>query len=391
MSGRGVNATGETRPYQRKCDGRWFATYYVNGKLKNVSAKSEREVVSKRRRARSHAEESPTAGMVTVAEMADRWLATLSDPLSLNRVADVAVVSYTSVVRCHISPAPFGAIAVEELTSGHVETLLAAKTAAGLGTSLVSRIRRHLKQILDEGIRSGFATRNVAAAARMPKGGKRTSVRRALTEDQAHALLAAVRGDRFECAFVLMLTLGLRKGEVLGLQWEDIDWYAQPKPILHLRYALKRQRDPLKLEPSHLVLGEVKGRGRSQDDISLDPAVAKSLHDHWERQEAERLDAYRWEETGYVFVNSIGRPVEPSQFNARVFDKACTKAGIGHWTPHEMRHSYISLGLGGGVAIDVMSAMARHANIRTTLDVYNHVRPEAKAQGAAVIARVLGL
>ena len=133
-----------------------------------------------------------------------------------------------------IFPAPFGAIPVDKLTSGDIETLLAAKTAAGLGTSLVSRVRRHLKQILDEGIRSGFVTNNTAAAARMPKERNHASERRALTADQAHALLAAVRGDRFECAFVLMLALALRKGEVLGLQWEDIDWYATPDPILHI-------------------------------------------------------------------------------------------------------------------------------------------------------------
>ena len=106
MSGRGVNATGETRPYQRKCDGRWIATYYRNGKLRNVSAKTEREVVAKRRLALSQVEESRTAGTITVAEMADRWLATLPDPLSLNHVADVAVYSYSSVVRRHICPAP---------------------------------------------------------------------------------------------------------------------------------------------------------------------------------------------------------------------------------------------------------------------------------------------
>jgi len=130
MSGRGVNATGDTRPYQRKCDGRWIATYYRNGKLRNVSAKTEREVVAKRRLALSQVEESRTAGTITVAEMADRWLATLPDPLSLNHVADVAVYSYSSVVRRHICPAPFGAIPVDKLTSGHVETLLAEKIAA---------------------------------------------------------------------------------------------------------------------------------------------------------------------------------------------------------------------------------------------------------------------
>jgi integrase len=345
MSGRGVNATGETRPYQRKCDGRWFATYYVDGKLKNVSAKTEREVVVKRRRARSRVAESPTAGALTVAEMADRWLATLSDPLSLNHVAPVAVVSYTSVVKRHIRPAPFGDIPVDGLTSGDVESLLAAKVAAGLGRSLVSRVRRHLKQILDEGIRSGFVNKNVAAAARMPKERRHASEQRALTADQAKALLAVVRGDRFECAIKLMLALGLRKGEVLGLQWEDIDWYAQPEPILHVRHALRRERDALGRGPSRLVLGEVKGRGRSKGDLPLEPSVVKALRDHREQQEAERFNAYRWDETGYVFVNTIGRPVEPGQFNARVFDKACAKAGIGHWRPHETRHSFISLGI----------------------------------------------
>jgi integrase len=356
----------------------------VNGKLRNVSAKTEREVVAKRRLALSQPEDAPSVGSITVAEMADRWLSTLSDPLSLNYVAPVAVSSYRSVVRCHIRPAPFGSLLVSRLTSGDVETLLAAKVAADLGNSIVSRVRRLLRQILDEGIRSGFATHNAAAAARMPKERHRASEPRALTADQAQALLAAVKGDRFECAFVLMLALGLRKGEVLGLQWEDIDWYAKPKPLLHVRHSLRR-------EPSGLVLGDVKGRGRSRGDIPIEPGVVQALHEHEKRQEAERLSAYRWHETGYVFVNTIGRPVEPSQFNARVFDKACAKAEIGHWKPHESRHSFISLSIEARIPIDVVSAMARHANIKTTLDVYNHVRPEAKAQGAAVIAAVLGI
>jgi len=391
MSGRGVNATGETRPYQRKCDGRWIATYYRNGKLRNVSAKTEREVVVKRRLALSQAEEPRTVGTVTVAEMSDRWLATLSDPLSLNHVAPVAVGSYTSVVKCHVRPALFGEIPVSKLTPGDVESLLAEKVAAGLGTSVVRRIRGILRQILDEAIRSGFASGNVAAAARMPKGRHHTSEQRALTADQAQALLASVRGDRFECAFKLMLALGLRKGEVLGLQWEDIDWLATPKPILHVRHALRRERDALGRGPSRLVLGEVKGRGRSKGDLPLEPSVVKALRDHEEQQKAERFNAHRWHETGYVFVNTIGRPVEPGQFNARVFDEACAKAGIGHWKPQETRHSFISLGIEAGIPPDVVSALARHSNIKTTLDVYNHVRPEAKAQGVAVMAGVLGL
>jgi hypothetical protein len=74
----------------------------VNGKLRNVSAKTEREVVAKRRLALSQPEDAPSVGSITVAEMADRWLSTLSDPLSLNYVAPVAVSSYRSVVRCHI-------------------------------------------------------------------------------------------------------------------------------------------------------------------------------------------------------------------------------------------------------------------------------------------------
>jgi integrase len=164
-----------------------------------------------------------------------------------------------------------------------------------------------------------------------------------------------------------------------------------PKPILHVRHALRRECDALGRGPSRLVLGEVKGRGRSKGDLPLEPSVVKTLRDHEEQQEAERFNAYRWHETGYVFVNTIGRPVEPGQFNARVFDEACAKAGIGHWKPQETRHSFISLGLEAGIAPDVVSALARHSNIKTTLDVYNHVRPEAKAQGAAVMAGVLGL
>jgi len=175
-----------------------------------------------------------------------------------------------------------------------------------------------------------------------------------------------------------MLTLGLRRGEALGLKWTD---FSARKRILKVQRALKR-------ENGKLVLGDVKNR-TSRRDLNLPDELVQSLVSHRARQAAERLHAGEvWQESGLMFTTEIGTPFDPRNLN-RAFEKVCERAGLGHWTPHELRHSATSLMLAAGVPLKVVSDLLGYSTIRMTADVYAHTQIPERQEAADAMAGVL--
>lgn len=201
---------------------------------------------------------------------------------------------------------------------------------------------------------------------------------RSLTPVEAKALLGAARGDRLEALYVTMLSLGLRRGEALGLAWEDVDL---DKGILRVRQAVK-------LEGGRLVIGEVKTAG-SRRSLNLPGRLVEVLRAHRLRQLEERLAAgERWHHQGLVFTTTVGTPIDPHN-RRRSFVSLCKRAGLGHWHPHELRHSAASIMLAQGVPLEVVSDVLGHSSIRITKDVYGHVMEPQKRQAADAMARAL--
>ena len=96
------------------------------------------------------------------------------------------------------------------------------------------------------------------------------------------------------------------------------------------------------------------------------------------------------DEVGLVFTTPIGTPVDPRAFN-RVVSGVAKAAGLGHWHPHELRHSAVSLLLHAGVPLEVVSEVVGHSSIRVTKDVYGHVLPTGRAVAADAMERVVGI
>lgn len=225
--------------------------------------------------------------------------------------------------------------------------------------------------------------RNVAAIAH---GVKLSGAEgRTLTADQARALLATVEGHRLEAAFDVALALGLRRGELLGLSWDDVELKVKP-PRLTVRRALKRI-------PRHgLVLDDTKTR-QSRRTVYLPGPAAESLRAHRRRQLEERVAAGElWTArplgADLIFRTPFGTAIDPDNFRKVVYDMT-EKAGIGRWTPHEMRHSAASLLLAQGVPLKVVSETLGHSSIRVTADVYGHLMEPAKAEAADAMEAAL--
>jgi integrase len=223
-------------------------------------------------------------------------------------------------------------------------------------------------------MRWGLIFRNVVALSRGPKVVRTEG--RTLTPDQARRLIEAARGRRNEALFALMLATGLRRGEALGLKWQDFDRYSG---IIRVARQLTR-------EGSVLVTSDTK-TFRSRRALNLPEPLVAALLEHERRQGEERVRRRtRWVEGDFIFTSRRGTPLDPRNFY-REFRAICDDAGLGHWHPHELRHSAASLMLAQGVKLHVVSQVLGHSSSRMTSDVYGHLlepdrREAARAMGA---------
>ena len=215
-------------------------------------------------------------------------------------------------------------------------------------------------------------TRNVAALADGVK--LDNPPRRALTAEDARKLIAYVADDRLSAAFTVALALGLRRGELLGLAWDDVDVVTRP-PRLTVHRALKR------LPGRGLALDDTK-TPQSRRTVHLPEPVADALRSHRRRQLEERLaagDLWEAEPLGadMLFRTPLGTAVDPDNFRNLCY-AATEAAGIGRRSPHEMRHAAASLLIAQGVPLKLVSETLGHTSIRITADVYGHLYDDAR-------------
>ena len=182
-----------------------------------------------------------------------------------------------------------------------------------------------------------------------------------MTPQQARQLLAASQNLPLGITVQLGLYLGLRPGEVLGLQWSDIDFNER---TLSVRRSLKRENNQLRFGPP-------KTNGSSRT-LKMSIQLTSALQRHATKQQRQRVAAGElWHEFDLVVATEMGTPVDPSNAR-RALNEFCVDAKIGHWSPNELRHSFASLmSLSGAPMEEVADAMG-HVDTRMTSQVYRH-------------------
>jgi len=377
MAGRRVNGDGSV--YRRASDGRWIGAVHLgydeNGILcrKTVSARTKAEALAKLKKVQRQLDDGLPApdDQMTLAQLLERWF----DDVMRHQVAPNALDNYRSIAKLHLKPT-LGRKRVSKLTPADVDKLISDKLDAEYSSSTVRRIRAVLSAALDQAVRWGVVGRNVVTVTRGPKTTRREG--RTLTTDQARKLLDVVAGRRLEAFYVTMLALGLRPGEALGLPWDAVDLRGK---VLTVRQVLKRER-------KQLVIGTVK-TAKSRRSVNVPPPVVKALRAHKAQQAKERLAAGGiWMDTGLVFTTQIGTPIDPSNLR-RDFNDVFEQAGLGHWHPHELRHSAASIMLAQGVPLEVVADVLGLSSIRMTADVYGHILAPQREAAAKAIAAAL--
>ena len=371
---------GEGAIYRDEARGRWVGQIDVgigpDGKRRRpkVFGRTKTEVRVRLDEIRhSQATGLPVASGDRLGEHLDWWLANLESKAASGDKSSNTVDNARWAVEAWIKPA-LGARRMRDLKPEDVEGLLAGMAKVKKSRSSINRVRSYLSQALAVAERRGKVARNVGRISEMPAT-KRPAARRTLTPEQAAKLLRAASGDRLEGLIVVGLMLGLRPGELTGLRWSDVNLDAGR---LTVEVSLKSERTGLRV-------GETK-TPKSRRPLSLPQPVIEALRAQRKRQREDQLQAPAgvWRDSGHVFSTPIGTPLDPSNLRG-AFDKITERAGLGHWTPNELRHSAASLLSAAGVPLEEIADVLGHASTRMLEQHYRHqVKPSIDAHVGAM-------
>jgi integrase len=307
----------------------------------------------------------------TVATFFTAWLAGARSTLRLS-----TWTTYEQYVRLHLLPT-LGRVRVARLRPQQLQLLYQERLAAGLSPLTVRHLHAIVHRGLGQAVRWGVAGRNVADLVDPPR--QRRYTLDVLTAAEVVALLDVARGDRLEALYVLAVTTGMRRGELLALRWRDVDL---DRGVLAVTGSLQRVG-------GQLVIGEPK-TASSRRRVVLAQAAVRALRSHRLLQAKQRLGALHWEDHDLVFTNEIGRPTEPGNLLRRSFWPLLERAGLRRVRFHDLRHTAATLLLSRGVHAKVASEMLGHSTIGITLDLYSHVSEAMQREAASAMDAILG-
>jgi len=247
---------------------------------------------------------------------------------------------------------------------------------AGLAPKTVRNVHVMLHSALHDAVRWGYLARNVAKAADPPAA--RSPERRVWSPAQLRAFLDHVREDRLYALWLLVATTGMRRGELAGLRWADIDDdHATVSPLVP------------RVVVDHQVHDSAPKTDRGRRRLALDPVTLEALRDHRRRQAEDRaLVGPRYQDRGYVFAWPDGRPLHPDNITGW-FAQHTRAAGLPPIRLHDVRHSYATATLSVGISAKVISERLGHASVAFTLQVHGHVIPGMDADAATTVADLI--
>jgi len=370
---------GEGSIYRRK-DGRWVGQYTIytatGPKYRYLYGKTRAAVAEKLTKAMADRNGGLIfdAGNLTVGEYLDRWL---SDSVR-GTVRISTFERHEGIIRLHIKPS-LGRVWLKKLTPAHVRGLHREKLDAGLAPATVCKIHSTLHKALSQAVSDGIVPRN-AADVKAPR--PTPEEMRPLSETEVRAFLDVAResGDRFEALYVLAITTGLRRGELLGLRWDDV---SMERSTLRVGRALVRTGG------SH-TLGETKTR-RGRRQINLTPRTVSTLKAHRKKQLEEKIKLTGlYKDHGLIFATRVGTPINPENLVNRSFKPLLERASLPEIRFHDLRHTCATLLLGRGVHPKLVQELLGHATIAMTLDTYSHYMPSMGDQAAGAMEDALG-
>ncbi|HUF14769.1 MAG TPA: site-specific integrase [Acidimicrobiia bacterium] len=374
------------RGYVARKGDRWYAVVYegldpVTGKerrrwLPAGTTREDAEQLAARLAAELNGRNDKVRSLTFGAYLTGQWL-----PRKKITLAQSTWDGYRRKIDRHILPA-IGHLRIRRLRAHHLEKLYdrmlhPTDEQRPLAPKTVLEVHLIIRGALKDAVTRGLVNRNVALVAHAPKLKAIPKVEpQAWTAQQLQAFLQAAAGHRLFPAFWLLASTGMRRSELLGLRWDDVD-------LKRARVSINRGLVAVAYE-----LHESRGKTpNSRRAIDLDPTTIKLLKAWREWQEAEQ-EAAGVESEGWVFTDTDGQPVHPHSIS-QTFERIANRAGVPRIRLHDVRHTHGTLLIKAGVPVKVVSERLGHGNPAFTIDTYQHVLPGMQAEAARTFEQLI--
>ncbi|MFJ9835592.1 tyrosine recombinase XerC [Streptomyces sp. NPDC101169] len=405
VSGKRGNGEGSIYPYRNGFAAYvWVTTPDGNRKRKYVYGPTRKDVHEKWLKLHSEAKKGPVeTNTPTLTNYLAYWLKEVVEP----NLRPLTAATYETTVRLYIVPL-LGAKRLDRLTvqdmRGWLNKLADTCQCCAQGKDArrpverqrccakgeccrqtlskrsVNDARTILRSALTNAMVEERISKNVAQLVKVQRARRKRPDPWSVEEACSFLENAQTWLDYLYAAYVLILVLGLRKGEVLGLTWSDVNLDAGE---LHIRHQLQRVRrrllhtDTAKTEASEAVL--------PLPDICLAALRLRKKEQEVARERAADL----WTESDLVFTTRNGTPVEPRNFT-REFDRRCERAGVRRIRVHDTRHTCASLLAALDVHPRIAMQILRHSEIAVTMEVYTHVPSADTRRALRKLGKALG-
>ncbi|GEA15567.1 site-specific integrase [Moorella sp. E308F] len=378
----------------KRKDGRWCAAITVGrteeGKQKRIFfyGKTRQEVADKLAKALNDIKQGTFVepDKLTVGEWLDTWLNEYVKP----HVRPTTWGGYEYIVRQHLKPA-LGKIRLKDLRPDHLQKLYNEKLAGGrvdgqgqLSNRTVRLMHVVIHAALKQAMKNQLVIRNVADATKPPSL-KKKEIRVLSPEEQAR-FISILKDDRLGAAFLLDLATGLRRGELLGLRWRDVN--LEEGTITINQSLVEVRTGNAEGKKTMLMFQEPKTK-QSKRTIPIPKSILTELKAHKIRQDHEKSQAGpKYQDNDLVFATAEGKPINPRNFN-RSFYRLVKKAGLPPINPHALRHTFATRLLEADEHPKVVQDLLGHSQISLTLDTYSHASMDLKRRAAEKLDKIL--
>ena len=292
---------------------------------------------------------------LTVSEYLAEWLRRSIEGKRAARTAD----NYRLVSRTIAQY--LGRLKLKDLAPHHIEHMY-DDLSVRLSSSSVHTVHRILRAALNRAVKWGYLQHSPLARVDAPS--LRTPRRSTLSVEQAHTALQWLK-DHQPASYIgcyLAIYTGMRRGEICGLQWQDVDWSMR---TLHVRRTRQQRR-------GQEIIGSTKTT-LSERDLPVSEDVMDVLHDwHRSHQEHAHMRGESWLDEQWVMRQLNGEIVSPDTLTHAIRD-AENATGMPHVSFHDLRHTHATILLEAGTPLKTVSERLGHSSIRITADIYAHV------------------
>ena len=321
---------------------------------------------------------------LTLAAYLDGWTA----GLATSGRAPSTVDGYTRHLNSHVRPT-IGGVRLTALTALELDRLYAQLLAngrkdgkGGLSPRMVRYVHVILSKALSDAVRKRLVVRNVALDADPPSAKSARPPEMEWWEPTEMAtFLRSVAGDSLFPLFRTACMTGMRRGEVCGLRWSDLDLEAG-------RITVRQQLTTL--GPQHVpTFRERPKSDHGRRNIDLDDETVRILRAHRSLQlERRLLIGVGWTDLDLVFCGPAGECLDPESV-AKTFDRRVARAKVKRIRFHDLRHSHVAHLIAAGQDALVISKRLGHASVSFTYDKYGHLMPKADSDAASAVASLV--